>query len=26
LKNESRVMNLGKAFDEIPGFALICEE
>ena len=25
LKNESRVMSLGKAFDEIPGFALICE-
>jgi len=26
LKNESRVMSLGKAFDEIPGFALICED
>lgn len=25
LKNESRVMSLGKAFDEIPGFSLICE-
>jgi len=24
LKNESRVMDLGTAFDEIPGFALIC--
>jgi hypothetical protein len=26
LKNESRVMSLSKAFDEIPGFALICED
>ena len=26
LKNESRVMSLSKAFEEIPGFALICEE
>jgi uncharacterized protein involved in tellurium resistance len=26
LKNESRVMSLGKAFDEIPGFSLICED
>ena len=26
LKNESRVMSLGKAFNEIPGFALICED
>lgn len=25
LKNESRVMSLGEAFDQIPGFALICE-
>jgi hypothetical protein len=25
LKNESRVLTLGKAFEEIPGFALICE-
>lgn len=25
LKNESRVMSLSKAFDEIPGFSLICE-
>lgn len=24
LKNESRVMDLSTAFDEIPGFALIC--
>lgn len=24
LKNESRVMDLGTAFDEIPGFSLIC--
>lgn len=24
LKNESRVLELGAAFDEIPGFALIC--
>lgn len=26
LKNESRVTSLGKAFKDIPGFALICEE
>lgn len=26
LKNESRVMSLGKAADEIPGFLLICED
>jgi hypothetical protein len=26
LKNESRVMDLGTAFDEIPGFAIICNE
>lgn len=26
LKNESRVMSLSKAFDEVPGFALICED
>ena len=26
LKNESRVMSIGKAFNEIPGFALICED
>lgn len=26
LKNESRVMSLGKAYKEIPGFALICDE
>lgn len=26
LKNESRVMSLGKAYAEIPGFALICED
>ena len=26
LKNESRVMSLSKAFNEIPGFALICED
>ena len=25
LKNESQVMSLSKAFDEIPGFALICD-
>lgn len=25
LKNESRVMSLGKAFNEVPGFKLICE-
>ena len=24
LKNESRVMDLGTAFDEIPGFSIIC--
>lgn len=26
LKNESRVLSLSKAFNEIPGFALICED
>lgn len=26
LKNESRVMSLGEAYNEIPGFALICED
>lgn len=26
LKNESRVMSLSKAFNDIPGFALICED
>lgn len=26
LKNESKVMNLSKAFDDIPGFSLICNE
>lgn len=26
LKNESRVMDLSKAFDEIPGFSLICND
>ena len=25
LKNESRVMDLGTAFNEVPGFSLICE-
>lgn len=26
LKNESRVMDLSRAFDEIPGFSLICND
>ena len=26
LKNESKVMDLGKAFSEIPGFSLICND
>ena len=26
LINESRVMDLGTAFDEVPGFALICND
>ena len=25
LKNESRVMDLSTAFNEVPGFSLICE-